>query len=314
MRRLAITLITAIGIAGGVACGLELAGEGGPPDIPLPERDDGGNNDATPVIGELPESGADILPGETTIDAGEVDAGSCGPTGVQENFANGIDNAKWVTYGKVTRVVTGNNNIARLIETDDKEEAAGMMFVPKVTATEFTASFYYFAQLPYVGWFESANYADGYTLTWLTEGDPATLGTAPQNVVSGAGLGFPNATKGYAFAMDLYRNSAPQDLDGPSFYVVGLDGAKGAPGSYPWHLRKSGPWSGVYDSWHKVDITLAGGKLSATIDTTVKIFENIDVPVAPIKAIGFTAATGGGKAVGFFIDTVDIKLTNATCP
>src|SRR5688572_15344103 len=149
MRRLAVTLLSALGRVAFVACGLELSGEGGPAEIPLPERDDGGNRDAT-AVGELPETGSDILPGEseTTVDGGPLEAGACGPTGVQENFANGIDAAKWVFYGKVTKILAGNNNIGRLIATDDGDEAAGLFFVPKVTATDFTASFYYFAQTP----------------------------------------------------------------------------------------------------------------------------------------------------------------------
>lgn len=312
MRRVAFTALTALGLVAFVACGLELSGDGGPPEIPLPERDDGGNKDATPV-GELPETGSDILPGETPLDAGE-EAGDCGPTTVVDNFAAGIG-PQWITYGKVQQTVSQSGNaLARLVQTDDGDEAAGLFFAPKVTATAFTAAFNYYAQRPRVEWWESATYSDGLTFTWITEGDPATLGKDPATAVTGAGLGLPNAMKGFSFALDSYRNSAPQDLDGPSFYLFGLDSARGTPGTYPWHIQKIGPWTGVYDSWHRVTITFAAGKLSATIDTTVKIFENVDVPTAKIKAIGFTAATGGGKSVGFWVDTVDIKLTDATCP
>jgi len=312
MRRLAWTVLIAAGIVG-VACGLDVSGEGG---LSLPDRADGGNiGDAMPV-GDLPEAGTGIDPGtETPLeDAGQVEAGSCGPATFAENFAKPIA-APWITYGKVAQTVNGSNGFARLIATGEGGQAAGLFYAPTVSATSFVVSFRYFAQRPYVDWWETPAYADGFTFTWLTEADLAALGKGEaMGAVTGSGLGLTKGSKGFGFALDCYRNSAPQDLDGPSFYVFNLDSAKGNPGSYPWHLEKRGPYTGVYDAWHTVVATFAGGKLSVTIDNSAKIFTAVDVPATKIKALGFTAATGGGDSVGFFVDTVDIKLTDATCP
>jgi lectin family protein len=300
MRR---PLAILIGLMAFAACGLDLAGT--EETTPLPQRDGGARTDAA-AVGSLPGAGA--TPNETPL----PEAGApteCGASSLNDNFAAGIG-THWTTYGNVSAATSnGGNQWARLIRVDDGDEAAGLFYRPTVNATAFKITFRYYAQTPNIGLFEDADYADGMTLTWLTQADPASLKAG----IQGGGLGVPNGTKGYAFDLDSYRNEGIGDLDGPFFGVLAIDPAKGAPGAYDWHVAKRGPWDGVYDGWRDVVVTLAANKLSAVVDST-NIFENVPVTQGKIVAIGFTAATGGGDSVGFNIDAVSLQLTDATCP
>jgi hypothetical protein len=205
-------------------------------------------------------------------------------------------------------VGTSGNAYARFTTTSSYNRAAGLFWIPEVKATSFTATFEYYALTP----FFQFGMGDGITFAWLTDTGVAALGAG---AFSGGALGFaPNVT-GHAFALDSYRNLSAGDPTSPSFSLLRVDKARGNPGSYDWHVATRGPLGSVYDAWRTVVIKVANGLASASVGTTMLI---VDAPVAdkaaPILAIGFTASTGGGDPIAFHVDTVQIELTDPTCP
>ena len=312
-RSAAVAVAALVSVA---ACGLDVVGRALPAEsasdsptstdatTPEPERLGDGTEDP----------GADAAPPEETpIDAGPVDAGPCGLPVLADNFAQGL--GKWTQYGGVEQAVAGNNNAyARLIAEGVESRAAGLFWLPNMNAKAFKASFSYYVSTPARDWYMG----DGFTFSWLTSTGSAPLGSG---AVTGQGLGLQPGTAGYAFALDEWQNTSIGDLKGPSFNLLHIDAARGSPGSYDWHLVKKGPYydSDVYDAWRTIEITVADGKASAWFrfvpnGTRSTLFTDVAVDTsANIVAIGFTAATGGSDAMGFFVDTVSIELTDATC-
>ena len=300
-----------------MACGLDIVGS-----ADTAEPDDSAPGPARPAPEPIDDLGDDdggaaptfdaALPDETPIDGGPPDAGPCSAS-ITENFAQGL--GAWAQYGGVVRGVSGNNAYAQLIAPDAKSRAAGLFWVPPagVKATSFRASFSYYVATPYRYWYMG----DGLTFTWLTSTGGSALGAG---AVTGAGLGLQPGIAGSAFALDGWQNSSIGDLAEPSFSVLGIDPARGNPGSYAWHLAKKGPYrrSDVYDAWRRIEIVVANGKATARFrfspnGTPTTLFEDVTVDTANLVALGFTAATGGADAMGFFVDTVSIELTDATC-
>jgi hypothetical protein len=288
------------------ACGVDLIGT---PDATTPAGTDAGVQESPnlPQPGETLDGGSLGVPDAEVGDAETplIDSGAsnveCGAPTLNDNFANGI--GQWTQYGDVTQGIQGSNGYARLIQLNTPGKAAGLFWVPTVNATAFKATFSYYART-YAG-----SGGDGLTLTWLTAKDAAALGTG---VVSGQTLGIPPNVSGYAFAFDAFRNNSITDPPSPSFSILKIDGAQ-PPGNYAWHVKKSGPWSYVFDSWREVIVTVRDGKLTATVTGTA-VFTNEPIDTTtPIVAIGFTASTGGADPIAFFVDTVSIAFENATC-
>ncbi len=310
--RSAFAALVVAGAAVGVACGLDVVGTLAPAEITT--GDAASTAPATERIGDGDDAPAldAAAAEETPIDAGPVDTGPCGPTVLVDNFAQGL--GSWVSYGGVEQRVTGNNAYARLIAEGDKKRAAGLFWLPKVNATAFKATFTYYVATPFRTWYMG----DGLTFVWLTSLGTSPLGTG---AVEGQGLGIQPGTTGYAFALDEWQNSSIGDLEGPSFNFLRIDPARGNPGSYDWHLVKKGPYANkdVYDAWRTLEIVVEDGKASASFrftptSTPNALFTNVAVDTsANVVALGFTAATGGADAMGFFVDTVSFELTNATC-
>jgi hypothetical protein len=298
------------------ACGLDVVGSREAPALPdaadasraaLPDAEVPFDSsvEAAPLaqvpIGPEPEppiadAGADV-----------VVIGDCGSPVIADNFTAGIG-PTWVTYGEAQAATSlQGNGFVRMIPTGQGGKVAGLFTRPGFTATSFIASFRYLAQTPSF----SDNLGDGLTFFWITSGavSQATLADA----IVGGGLGIPRTLGGYAFALDAYHNSNVGDPSPPSFSLLHVEPARGAPGGYDWHVQNDGPYTGVYDGWRVVTLTFDKGKLSADVSGT-KIFQNVSIPQAKILYLGFTAATGGADALGFAIDTVNIQLTDPVCP
>jgi hypothetical protein len=293
-----------------VACGLDVVGS-----LASPSANVDGADAEPPALnlGDGGESAFDAAPpDETPIDAAPVDAGPCGATSIVENFASGL--GSWTSYGGAAQGVTGNNGYARLIAKGDEERAAGLFWVPTVKATAFKARFNYYVSTPFEYWYMG----DGLTFTWLTAKGSQVLGTG---AINGQGLGLQPDAVGYAFALDGWKNSITNDLDAPSFALLEIDPARGEPGGYDWHVAKKGPYrrDDVYDSWRTIEVVVANGTASASFrftpaGTATSLFADVPVDTsATLEAIGFTAATGGANAMGFFVDTVSFELTDAVC-
>ncbi|MBX3185712.1 MAG: hypothetical protein KF819_01805 [Labilithrix sp.] len=315
MRRLLAFVVPLLAIMALAACGLSIVGsmdpslpaEGGPDS--LTAVDGSAEIDASGDAEALPEPMADGSIEEPLGDAGVVMT-DCGITTLADTFNSGIDST-WVRTGDATRVTSSGNGYVRMTQVGQGSRKAGLFFTPTVTATEFKVSFRYYAQRPSVGWWETPRYADGVTFTWFTSGDKDDLSSTN----NGHTLAVPRKMGGAAFALDSFTNSSINDPSTPSFSLLRVDPARGDPGAYDWHVRNRGPYSNLYDTWRDVSVTYQGGLLSATVSTT-NIFQNeaVTVPAGKIVAIGFTASTGGGHPVGYYIDTVRIELLNATCP
>lgn len=308
---LAIAGLCAAGTASiAVACGVDLVGEASP-DAGFVEASTSPSDPSKPAGTTTLEGGsldtppdADIIDGETPIpDAGPPKSDAGCTTSITDTFADGIL-PKWTTYGPVSQGTANGNAYARLIPLDTPGTAAGMFWVPTAKATSFTATFTYYAR---TDGFDDIG--DGLTFTWITAKDANALGTG---AVTGAGLGIQPGVSGYAFAFDGYQNSGINDTSSPSFSVLKIESTRGSPASYDWHVIKSGPWSGVYDSWRNTSVKLANGKVSTKV-TTTSVFNDVAVTPSPIVAIGFTASTGGVHPIAFFVDTVSITLDDATC-
>jgi hypothetical protein len=314
MRRVLGALSGAMLAAAFAACGFDLAGsldlapsaaDGAAPTPTGGDRDgevaDGGGEAS--ALPEIPVGPGSELPIE---DAGADAIGDCGSPIIADNFNAGIG-PTWLTYGTTAPATeTGGNGYVRLIPTGQAGSFAGIFTRLQFAATSFVATFRYFAQQPY----GFGNIGDGITMTWITSGTvtPAALADS----ASGGGLGIPRGLGGYAFALDAFRNSTIGDPSAPSFSLLHIEPAKGAPGFYDWHVQNDGPYTGVYDGWRTVTVTFAKGKLSADVNGT-KLFQNVAIPAANILAVGFTASTGGADAIGFNVDTVRIELTDAVC-
>ena len=305
----------------GAACGLDAVGSGdvatpgsaanaadANPALPGAGADGDVPDDAAAEAAPLPE--VPIGPGTEPAppDAGDAAVGDCGSPIIADNFNTATLAARWVTTGEATPASDAfGNGYVRMIPAGQDGKVAGLFTRPGFKATSFTASFRYAAERPYT----FGTWSDGITFFWITSGavSPATLADA----VSGGGLGIPRTLGGYALALDAYRNMNIADPGVPSFSLLRVDPANGAPGGYDWHVQNNGPFSGVYDAWRTITITFSGGKLSAAVSGT-PLFQNVTIPAAPIFALGFTAATGGADSLGFFVDTVNIQLTDAVCP
>lgn len=300
-----------------VACGFDLAGsldvtpnasdsaaDGAAPSTRDQDGDVADGGGEASALPEIPVGTGSELPIE---DAGaDATIGDCGSPIIADNFNAGIG-PTWLTYGTTAAATESNGNgYVKLIPTGQGSSFAGIFTRLQFAATSFIASFRYFAQQPYT----FGSIGDGITLTWIASGTvtPATLADNG----SGGSLGIPRTLGGYAFALDAYRNSSIGDPSAPSFSLLHIEPAKGGPGSYDWHVQNDGPYSGVYDVWRTVTVTLAKGKLSADVDGT-KLFQNVAIPSANILAVGFTASTGGAGAIGFNVDTVRIELTDPVC-
>jgi hypothetical protein len=313
--RSALAGLVGIGTALVVACGLDVVGapnatstDGGPS-----TTKDQGSGPALEDSGGPPVSllDAGVTPDEEPPipDAGMVDAGPCGPATFSESFVPTdfltVPN-RWTTYGGVQRRVVGSRAHAELIGANESSTAAGLFWLPKTKAKAFKVSFVYRADPPsgtdYIG--------DGITFTWLT----SMNGALGANAVTGQGLGLQPGVTGYAFALDAWRNGSINDQYAPSFNILRIDGTK-APGGYDWHVAKSPQFdNSVFYQWHTVTITVADNKVSATIGSQQVLFSNVAIDTsANIVALGFTASTGGAYPIGFYVDTVQIDLTNATC-
>lgn len=315
--RLAFVSFCALLLVIGAACGLDVVGSLDAGVAAQPDATDAARTIA--IDGDLPDDAAveaASLPQvpigpetETPIaDAGAPDAvGDCGSPIIADNFNTAALASRWLTYGTAKQSDDGfGNGYVQMIPTGQGGKVAGLFTLPGFTATSFNASFRYFARQP--GGFGSVG--DGITFFWVTSGavSQATLADA----IGGGGLGISRTLGGYAFALDAYRNSGINDPSAPSFSLLRVEPAKGAPSSYDWHVQNDGPYSGVYDTWRTITVTFNNGKLSASISGT-KLFQNVSIPMANITALGFTAATGGTDALGFYIDTVNIELTDAVC-
>ena len=315
--RLAFVSFCSLLLLIGAACGLDVVGSR---DAVAPASD---ASDATAahtidLDGEVPDDAAleaASLPQvpigpetETPIaDAGADAVGDCGSPIIADNFNTAALASRWLTYGTAKQSDDGfGNGYVQMIPTGQGGKVAGLFTLPGFAATSFNASFRYYAQQP--GGFGSIG--DGITFFWITSGavSQATLADA----IGGGGLGLSRTLGGYAFALDAYRNSGINDPSTPSFSLLRVEPAKGPPSAYDWHVQNDGPYSGVYDTWRTVTITFNNGKLSASISGT-KLFQNVTIPMANIVALGFTAATGGTDAIGFYVDTVNIELTDPVC-
>jgi len=252
----------------------------------------------------LGSSGDEDAGGESDAAAAIGDAG-CGPTTFAENFAGTL--AGWSTYGPVAIRPDGpQGNFARLIDNQDGV-SAGMFWLPQAKAKEIHVTFRYRVDVPsgttYIG--------DGLTFTWLTNNGPTAIGT---NSISGQALGLWPGPSGHAFILDSWQNSGIGDEDAPYFSFIKIDSARGRPGDYAWHVRRSPAYDySVYNRWWPVDITIAAGKANAMIGSTRVIRDATLDTTTNITGIGFTAATGGAYPMRISIDTVQFELLNATC-